>query len=307
MQFLRIHLFMAHRVPLPALRSFAPVQLWLPQLGLARCVRAVLTRHTGSSAASGPELCHYPATPLCTLSWLFEGQCHWREVGGQRSAVTERVIFTGPQRQPNVLCLSGPASGLMLLLYPDALEQMTGLDLASCLDQARPLSKVLPPDWTRWSESVLQAPDDEARVQRIESFLDAQWRAVQTRQPEANTLSLRLKDWSQGLSERASSSPLGRSLRQMERRIKRWTGQPLSALRGLGRAEEAFFQAMEALDMDRLNWSDVAHDSGYADQAHLCREIRRITGLSPQALRHALRTQEGFWIYRAWAQAGGLV
>ena len=64
---------------------------------------------------------------------------------------------------------------------------------------------------------------------------------------------------------------------------------------------------VKALDMDRLNWSDVAIDSGCADQAHLCREIRRITGLSPQALRHALRTQEGFWIYRAWAQAGGLV
>ena len=62
---------MAHRVSLSAPLTFAPVQLWLPQLGLARCMRAVLTRHTGEPVGlPGPEHCHYPATPLCTLSWL---------------------------------------------------------------------------------------------------------------------------------------------------------------------------------------------------------------------------------------------
>ena len=35
-------------------------------------------------------------------------------------------------------------------------------------------------------------------------------------------------------------------------------------------------------------WADVAADTGYADQAHLCRVTRRIIGCSPKALRQSM-------------------
>lgn len=299
---------MAHAVPLDDSDAFAPVRLWLPALPLARCVRAILVRDTRDRPrVDGYELCHYPATPLCSLSWLFEGRCHWREVDGEREAVTSPLMFTGPQRLPNTLCMAPQGSGLMLLFYPDALAQLTGLDLSPHLNRALPARQVLPTAWLAWAESVMQAPDDAIRVQAIEDFLTPLWQAAQAELPGAQQLSLRLKDWSQGLGERANTSQLGRSLRQMERRIKQWTGQPLRELRGLGRAEAAFFQAMEAMDMNRLSWSEVATGSGYSDQAHLCRDIRRITGFSPQVLRQRMSREEGFWIYRAWAKAGGLI
>jgi AraC-like DNA-binding protein len=31
----------------------------------------------------------------------------------------------------------------------------------------------------------------------------------------------------------------------------------------------------------RPEWADLAHDAGYADQAHLIREFRRFTGMTP--------------------------
>jgi AraC-like DNA-binding protein len=40
---------------------------------------------------------------------------------------------------------------------------------------------------------------------------------------------------------------------------------------------------------------------GYADQAHLCRETRRITGFAPEALRRQMTTAESLWAYRLWA------
>ena len=43
-----------------------------------------------------------------------------------------------------------------------------------------------------------------------------------------------------------------------------------------------------------------AQASGYADQAHMCRESRRITGYAPQALYDGIYGGEAFWVYRIW-------
>jgi AraC-like DNA-binding protein len=46
---------------------------------------------------------------------------------------------------------------------------------------------------------------------------------------------------------------------------------------------------LSALDAGHASISEVAADSGFADQAHATRELRRVTGLAPATLRAALR------------------
>ncbi len=104
----------------------------------------------------------------------------------------------------------------------------------------------------------------------------------------------------QGLALHAATSRTGRSLRQIERCIRQWAGQPLRELRGLGRAERAFFEAMALQDAQRPDWSDLAVGEGYSDQSHLCRDSRRITGFTLEQLRKRIATDEGSWPYRIW-------
>lgn len=104
---------------------------------------------------------------------------------------------------------------------------------------------------------------------------------------------------------RAAATGWGRSLRQSERRIKQWTGWSLRKLQGSARGEDAFFAVMEAMLEERLDWTQIALDNGFSDQSHFIRETRRITGFSPEALRHGFLHEEAFWIYRAWAQLAG--
>jgi AraC-like DNA-binding protein len=93
----------------------------------------------------------------------------------------------------------------------------------------------------------------------------------------------------------------GRSLRQVERRIKQWARLPLRGLRGFGRAEQAFFRGMsDASGTRKPHWAALAESSGFADQSHLCRVTRRITGFTPDALYRRIAEDEGFWSYRLW-------
>jgi len=129
------------------------------------------------------------------------------------------------------------------------------------------------------------------------------WRAAR---PQATFTGRLLNDWSHSLALRAATVGLGRSRRQFERRIKQWTGQTLRELRGRERSEQAFFDVVTALKDGDVNWSEVASNNGYADQSHLCRQTRRVTGFAPEELRRRIATEEGFWAYRLWGHSEGL-
>jgi AraC-like DNA-binding protein len=147
------------------------------------------------------------------------------------------------------------------------------------------------------ANDVLMADDDGIRIQILETFLMARWDACRDQLPKPVP---RHHDWVIDLATRAALTGAGKSTRQLERRVKRWSGQSLQRLRGLARAETAFFEVRNALETDMLTWAEVAFNTGFSDQAHMCREVRRITGYSPEEFKQAMATEESFWLYRLW-------
>lgn len=245
--------------PQPALAQInrAPVQLWLPSWGLSHCVRAIVTRSTLGVGRHWPpawHINHFPASPLCSISWFFSGHSDWLGDAGLAPQRLPRVCLSGPFTRPSRTRNSPEGHGMMLMLLPDAMQALTGVEPASLTNRLAPL----------------------------EDVLDADWQAM-----------------AQAVATRAAVSGVGRSLRQAERRIKGWTGLPLRELRGLGRAEQAFFRTLADAD-GPVRWAEVAADTGYADQSHLCRETRRVTGFPPDELLRRIQGDEGFWIYRVW-------
>lgn len=291
----------------PALAALnrAPARLWLPRPELSHCVRALVTRSTVGLGRDWPPARHYnhfPASPLCSIGWFVQGHANVIAAGcpphdTSPSVRMPRVYFSGPFTRPTVSRNSDEGQGLILMLLPDAVQAMTGLNPADWVNRFAPLDEVLGSDWQVLSQAVLEAPDDPARVALIEDFLYPRWQAA--RPAGAAPGLLRLHDWVTGLAMRAASSGVGRSLRQAERRIKGWAGLPMRELRGLSRAEQAFFRTLQVSEGD-VNWVDVAADAGYADQSHLCRETRRVTGFPPAELREHIAEDESFWIYRLW-------
>lgn len=269
-----------------------------PRLSLASCVRAYVTRSTvGADLRPDQRYNHFPATPLISITWLLQGEAEILLRGDER--ISERlapVALVGSHTVPVVSVNPGAVRSFVLVLTPEAVGALTGVDLVAHVNRVVPLHTVVDGAWLTMAESVMTAPDDAARVQLVEAFLEPRWAALRQ---EAMPSALRNRYWVEGLALRAASSGVGKSLRQAERRIKQWAGLPLRDLRRLARGEDSFYHARAASQAATLDWADIATDLGYSDQAHLCRETRRITGLSPTELKKAVEEEdENFWVYR---------
>jgi len=275
-------------------------RLWLPPLALAGCVRAVMLRDTRGRALDAAQRENYfPATPLVSLFWWIDGSSEWLATPGFSVPPPQRrhapVLFGGPFTLPSHTRNPGEMRAFKLLMLPDAFSALTGVALERHVNQIVDARELLPPDWRDWAGAMSAAPDDAARLQLLEAFLLPRWQALGTQRPGH-----RYADWTQALAVRAATSAAGRSLRQLERRIKAWAGVPMRELRAVSRAESAFYAVAAAEGRPGFNWADIAAEADYADQSHLCRETRRLTGFSPEELRRRMQAEEAFWAYRLW-------
>jgi hypothetical protein len=287
--------------------SAAANRLWTPRASLSACVRAALLRDARAVELDPwQRLTYFPASPLCSISWWFSG--HGERLGGPfperearpddpRQPLGSSLLLGGPFSAPCVTYGAGRVHAMMLVLMPDALQLLTGIEAAGLVNRIVDARSVLPPDWLDWAQTLFALPDDAARLAAVEAFLEPRWQALR---PGAASLGARYQDWASHLATRAALTAPGRTLRQVERLVKRWAGQPMRELQGISRLEHAFYARLAAERDNAARWADVAADAGYADQAHLTRATRRMTGFPPEELRRRIREQEGFWPYRLW-------
>jgi len=76
----------------------------------------------------------------------------------------------------------------------------------------------------------------------------------------------------------------GISTRQLERQCRRWIGVAPAQLLQLVRCQRALQRLRSRPD---LSLARIAQESGFADQAHLTRELRRLAGQTPAQFRAA--------------------
>jgi len=260
-------------------------QLIAPRLSLGSCVRGFAARSTlACDLEPSQRFNHLPASPACAVTWFIEGSAVWAESG----APAARIAFCGPRTRPVTSINPGSV---------ETLNALMGFQPARLVNRSCDAADVFGSEWLAMLNAVFDKSHPAERVRLVEDFLEPRWRAVQAeRWSSAGTY----RDWAEGLAMRALTSGVGRSVRQTNRRIRAWAGLPLGSLLGLSRAERALIDAQIAYAHGRVKWADVAADAGYADQSHLCRDARRVTGLSPQQLLERIESDESFWIYRLW-------
>ena len=273
--------------------------LW-PRPSLAGCIFGTFVRDTRGCALTSPERMNYfPAGPYCCVSWFFEGQAHIIDgpAGVSDPAATPplpHLLFNGPHTRPTVSWNPGPVYGMIMMFHPDAIAALAGVDISALVDRKVPAQDVLGGAFLSACEAMMLSGTAHDRYRRFEERLDPLW---QKARPPGHVAAQLLEDWTRTLAVRAATSAPGSSLRQIERRIRAWTGQSMRGLQKSVRAEQAhaLYVARRGEPMDLAQF---AADAGFADQSHMTRHIKRETGFTPTQLRDLMETEEAFWSFR---------
>lgn len=280
-------------------------RLYLAPPALQGALVAIICRDTrGVELTDAQRLSHFPASPLVCLSWYRELDAGLVQTGADGSRwqpFHTSVTLSGSQSRPSASWVSGSGRGGMVCLTPDVAHALFGLDPASLQDRFLSAWELLDESWRPLLDALLAATDDAATLAALEQHLAPRWRACQG--PVSTLMALRRigRRWVEQLAFQAHEWRKTHSPRQVERRIKAYSGRSLRDWQALTRTEGAFFAARERHEAGQpFDWAALAQEQGFADQAHLSRTCRRITGFAPAEFSRRFIEDESFWLYRLW-------
>ena len=270
--------------------------LLLPDIALSECLFGAIVRDTRGVTLTDRERTNYfPASPLVTVTWVIEGETRMADEGcdathARQAEALPPVTLAGPRTGPFVSWNPGPVFAVSIGFYPDAWVRLTGSDPASIVD--RTVAEV--PS----AITGLPQPDGSMTAAHMwdgfQSALLPHWSEARGEGAQSRYRS-RLSDWSRALVVRSLMSGPGRTVRAVQRRLKRWSGQSRRTLDFFSRIERMHELAVRQEDTDP---ADLALEAGYADQSHMGRMVRKATGFSPVQLNELVKRDEAFWCYR---------
>jgi AraC-like DNA-binding protein len=127
-------------------------------------------------------------------------------------------------------------------------------------------------------ERLLNCGDLSARFDRVQSWLLQRWQAHRRLDPTIARLLHQIEHSGGQLRIEQTARTLGVSRKHLSLRCLQQTGQTPKALARVSR----FRAAIELLgSRQQVPWAQLAHCCGYADQAHLIRDFRHFSGLTP--------------------------
>ncbi len=180
-----------------------------------------------------------------------------------------RLLVAGPDTSARVHRLAGPQTVTGVRLHAGRAPALLGVPADELRDRTVPLEDL----WGDRRARLLTA-----RVAERPAPALASWACeARTVDPFGEHVQALLE---RGCSVREVAEAMGYSTRQLHRRLLPVFGYGPQQLSRVLRLVRAVADA----DTGR-GWSDVAHRAGFADQAHLVREVRALAGVTPTELR----------------------
>lgn len=198
----------------------------------------------------------------------------------QDFALSPEVSLVGPHGVGTTrLLLSGEIRAFSIRFQPGAIHRLIRFDMTSIANHGVAMADVFGRMTVGLRDAVLSAADFAGRVAAAELWLGNLAREARPVDRIDMAASMMLRSGGQMRIE-ALARWAELSERQFARRFAAQVGlNPKLYSRTI--RLNAVFEARRRLPEAR--WTDLAHDAGYADQAHFVRECRDLTGALPAA------------------------
>lgn len=193
-----------------------------------------------------------------------------------------RLILCGPERHSWTFELPPNTEAVGVRFRPGALHSVFGLDVSTVANRVLPFAAALDDATTaaRWAGTVAAAPTQTARHDVLRGLSAAACRGRSLPTGAQTVLDLLAARPGATTAELAKATAL--PLRTLLRSATRWFGYGTATLARIMRLQR--FLAAAATSPATASLAALAASAGYSDSAHLARDCRSITGLSPSAL-----------------------
>lgn len=195
-------------------------------------------------------------------------------------AISDTVV-AGPYTRAYLKDLSEPGPSVGAIFRVGAAQALFGCEPAELIDHHWPLAQFGSAANETLRDRLNSEVEPLRRLQCLQELLSARLRRAHGLHPHV----------AQSLQELRRGAPIGElvaasgySHRRFLDLFRRAAGMSPKRYARLVR-----FRRVLAMACGDLTWTEVALAGGYSDQAHLIREFREFSGLTPQAYRQAAR------------------
>jgi len=241
-------------------------------------------RYTGYAERSAAPVT-FRELPCTYVPVIIDMDAGWSIADGRRpNRPPERLgsFVAGLTDGPVIVSHRGSARCLQVDLAPLAARRLLGLPMSELANRSVSLEDVLGPSASDLAGRIGDAPGWPERFTLVERALAARIAAAPAVDPGVA--------WSLGVlagsGGRAAigglAGELGWSHRRLIARFRDAVGMPPKRVARILRFERLI--ALIGAD-PALGWARAAAECGFADQAHLAREVRDLAGVTPTALR----------------------
>ncbi len=196
-------------------------------------------------------------------------------------AMPDRVVLAGPATHTTTLRLAPDTLTVGARFRTGAAPPLLGVSAGDLRDLVIPLEELWGRAGAQITAQVLETSDRRARLRVLVTGLAKRLGHDRGIDPVGTAVPAMLTS-SPGRPLALLAKDVGLSERQLRRRIEDAVGYPPRTLARVLRFQR-FLRAARASGR-RRDLAGLAADTGYADQAHLTRESRALSGLPPAAL-----------------------
>ncbi|GAA0398051.1 helix-turn-helix domain-containing protein [Streptomyces luteireticuli] len=197
---------------------------------------------------------------------------------------------TGMRDRPMTIEQAGRMHGLTVQLTAPGAHALFGVPLRELTDSYAGFHDLLGTGSRHLTDRLAEAPDWPARFRLLDSYLIARIGAGPELPAQVRHAWQRLSMLSGDVRIGALADEVGWSRQHLNARFRREIGLSPKSVARIARLQRSLSLMY---DTGPLSWADAAAAAGYADQPHLNRDFRMLTGCSPTEFRTLLADWRG--------------
>lgn len=259
-----------------------PFHQYLPDAPLDACVAKIWDWDMPASAHQFERVLPQPAAQL--IINLYEDETRvYVDDASRRCIRSSGSVLGGPMLRSEIIDTAEQRRVMGVVFRPGGAHRLTGVDADMLIGQDIDLADLFGQAAVLLREQLLASSDAPQRMRVLSAWLHARMRPTICHSSVAQAIAV-LDRAPQVLRIPMLARDAGISERRLAMLFRRHIGMSPKHYARLLRFRIVVDQAHLA---EHVNWSQLAADGGFCDQAHFTHEFRRFAGITPSAFMAA--------------------